>query len=78
MCEGNLIAEAPKLLEAAALEAFGAVAIEVIGTEFAISGGFCQEAGDVENVAVDREHCSSMSFVRAQATMAELLAPVQN
>jgi hypothetical protein len=53
------------LLEAAALEAFGAVAIEVIGTEFAISGRLChQVVSDLENMTADREHCPSMSVNR--------------
>ena len=61
LCEGNLIAEAAELVEAAALEAFGAVAIEVVGSEFATSGRLCQEVvRDFENLAADREHCSSM------------------
>jgi hypothetical protein len=41
LCERNLIAEAPELVEAAALERFGSVAIEVVSTEFAVSGCFC-------------------------------------
>ncbi len=61
LCERNLIAEAPELLEAAALEPFGAVAIEVVSTEFAVSVGFChQVVSDLENMAADRERCPSM------------------
>ena len=66
MCQCNLIAEAPESVEAAPLEPFGAVAIEVVSTEFAVSGRFChQVVSNLENMAADREHCPSMPYVCA-------------
>ena len=59
------------MLEAAALEPFDAVAIEVVSAEFAVSGGFChQVVSDLEHMATDREHCPSMPYGCAQATIA--------
>ena len=66
LCQCNLIAEAPESVEAAPLEPFGAVAIEVVSTEFALSGRFChQVVSDLEDMAADREHCASMPCVCA-------------
>jgi hypothetical protein len=54
------------LAEAAALEAFGAVAIEVVRTEFAISRGLRQQVvRDFEHLAAEREHCPSVAEVCA-------------
>jgi hypothetical protein len=70
-CKGNLIAETLELGEAAALEAFGAVAVEVIDAEFAVGGLFAEQVvGDFEDMAAHCQHCSSMPYVAAQATIA--------
>jgi hypothetical protein len=70
LCEGNLIGEAAELVEAAPLEPFGAVAIEVISTEFTISGRLCHRGvSNLENMAADREHCPSMPQSCARATI---------
>jgi hypothetical protein len=43
--KSDLIAEALELSEAAALEAFGAKAIEIVGSKFAVSGRLRQSPG---------------------------------
>jgi len=58
---GNLVAEAPKLVEAAAFEPLGAVAIEMVSSELAIGGGFCQQmVGDFEHLAAGLRFVVSM------------------
>ena len=56
-----MVAEALELSEAPALEAFGAVAVEVVSAKVAVSGRCGQQVvGDFEDMAADRQHCSSM------------------
>src|SRR5271167_2768916 len=50
-CKRNLVAEALELSEAPALEAFGAMAVEVVSAKVAVSGRFGQQVvGDFEDM----------------------------
>ena len=77
-----MVAEALELSEAPALEAFGAVAVEVVSAKVAVSGWFGQQVVcDFEDMAADRQHCSSVPYVSAQAPASqdlELIFPRLN
>ena len=69
--KSDLVAEALELSEAAALEAFGVVAVEVFSAEVPVGGLFAEQVvGDLEDVAPDGQYCSSMPYMSAQATIA--------
>ena len=56
-CAGNLIAEVPELGEAAALQSFGTVAVEVVKAEFVVAGLFAgQLPGQRARGAIYRSH----------------------
>ena len=46
------------------------VAVEVVNAEFPVGGVVAEQVvGDFENIAADRQHCSSMPYVSAQVTI---------
>jgi hypothetical protein len=59
-----------ELSEAATLQSFGTEAVEVVNAEFPAGGLFAEQViGDFEDIATDRQHCSSVPYVSAQATI---------